>query len=82
VVESWGTVTFALPEDQIRSEVDVEQNFGSDGKHASRKLTGTVTGGTGMYEGVKGTISGGGPNEEFPPGSITDSSLHNLLRFG
>src|SRR6185312_13503731 len=53
-VKSSGTVTFALPGGQIRSEVDVEQNFGSDGKRARQKLTGTVTEGTGTYEGVKG----------------------------
>jgi len=82
LVRSSGTVTFALPKGQIRSAVDVQQKFGSDGEHAGQKLTGMVTGGTGTYEGVRGTIFGGGANEEFPPGTITDSNLHYLIHFG
>ena len=79
VVRSSGAVTFALPEGVIRSDVDVRQTFGPDGRHADQTLTGKVTGGTGAYAGVNGTISGGGPNEEFPPGHIRDSSLHYLI---
>jgi len=82
VVKSSGTAIFALPEGQIRSDVDVEQRFGPEGKHAHQKLTGSVTGGTRTYEGVRGTISGGGANVEFPPGTITNSDLRYLIRFG
>src|SRR3954454_20413301 len=82
VVKSTGTVTFALPRGQIRGNVDVEQKVASDGKHAVQKLSGSVTRGTGAYHGFIGTISGGGSNEEYPAGTITDSNLHYLVRFG
>jgi hypothetical protein len=81
-VKSSGTLTLAFPEGEIHSSVRVVQTFEADGKHADQELTGNLTGGTGDYAGVKGTIAGGGANLESPPGTISESNLRYVIDFG
>jgi hypothetical protein len=73
VVDS-GHVTFALRTHTIRARVHVTTRFGPDGEHAIQKLRGAVTGG--------GTIAGGGPYVEAPPGHVGASDLHYTIRLG
>ena len=62
-----GNLRFDLPTRTIRARVHVTTKFGADGKHAVQKLRGTVSGG--------GTINGGGPYVEAPPGHVAASDL-------
>ncbi|MGB8003643.1 MAG: hypothetical protein WCF27_05205 [Gaiellaceae bacterium] len=67
-----GRVTFALPTHTVRARVQVTTKFGPDGEHAIQKLRGTVSGG--------GTIVGGGPYVEAPPGRVGASDLRYTIR--
>ena len=69
-----GRVTFALPTHTVRARVRVTTKFGPDGEHAIQKLRGTVAGG--------GTITGGGPYVEAPPGRVGASNLRYTIRLG
>lgn len=66
-VLSSGRLTFNLPSGTIHSTVHVTTKFGPDGEHAVQKLRGAVGGG--------GTITGGGPYVEAPPGHVGASDL-------
>lgn len=66
-VLSTGRMTFNLPTHTIHAQVHVATKFGPDGEHAVQKLRGTVSGG--------GTITGGGPYVEAPPGHVGASDL-------
>jgi hypothetical protein len=66
-VLSTGRVTFNLPTHTIHARVHVSTKFGPDGEHAIQNLRGSVTGG--------GTITGGGPFVEAPPGHVDSSDL-------
>lgn len=69
-----GRLTFNLPAQTIRARVHVTTKFGPDGEHAVQKLRGTVSGG--------GTIAGGGPYVEAPPGHVGSSDLRYTIRLG
>lgn len=71
-VLSTGRVTFNLPTHTIHARVRVTTKFGPDGEHAVQKLRGTVGGG--------GTIFGGGPYVEAPPGHVGASDLRYTIR--
>jgi hypothetical protein len=75
VVRDRGTITFRLPDGTITAEVAIVQRFAPDGRRARQALTGTVTGGTGSYSGLKGTITGSGTDTETAPGRLTASDL-------
>lgn len=59
-IRSSGTMTFHLRRGTIRTRVAVVQRFAANGSSARQTLTGTITGGTRAYRGVRGRISGGG----------------------
>jgi hypothetical protein len=59
-LRSAGTMTFALRRGTVRARIRVTQRFAADGAHATQTLVGTVVGGTGLYHGARGAISGGG----------------------
>ena len=59
-IRSSGTMTFRLKRGTIRARIAVVQRFGANGSSARQTLTGTITGGTRAYRGVRGTITGGG----------------------
>jgi hypothetical protein len=69
-----GRVTFELPTHKIEARVRVTTKFGPDGEHATQRLRGAVSGG--------GTIAGGGPYVEAPPGHVGASDLHYTIRLG
>ena len=69
-----GRLTFNLPTHTVHARVRVTTKFGPDGEHAIQKLRGTVSGG--------GTIAGGGPYVEAPPGHVGASDLHYTIRLG
>ena len=69
-----GRLTFNLPAHTIHARVHVRTKFGPDGEHATQTLRGVVTGG--------GTIAGGGPYVEAPPGHVGASSLRYTIRLG
>jgi len=69
-----GRVTFALPTHTVRARVHITTKFGPDGEHAIQKLRGAVAGG--------GTIAGGGPYVEAPPGRVGASDLRYTIRLG
>ncbi len=69
-----GRLIFNLPTHTIHARVHVRTTFGPDGEHAIQKLRGTVTGG--------GTIAGGGPYVEAPPGHVGASDLRYTIRLG
>jgi hypothetical protein len=71
-VLSTGRVTFNLPTHTIHARVRVTTKFGPDGEHAVQRLRGTVGGG--------GTIAGGGPYVEAPPGHVGASDLRYTIR--
>jgi hypothetical protein len=73
-VLSSGRLTFNLPAHTIHARVRVTTRFGPDGEHAVQKLRGAVSGG--------GTIVGGGPYVEAPPGHVGASDLHYTIRLG
>lgn len=73
-VLSSGRLTFNLPAHTIHARVRVTTKFGPDGEHAVQKLRGAVSGG--------GTIVGGGPYVEAPPGHVGASDLHYTIRLG
>jgi hypothetical protein len=75
VVRDSGVMTFTLPKGTIRANVSMVQRFSADGAHARQTLTGTVAGGSGRYEGARGSVSGGGTDVEQPPGSVRSSNL-------
>lgn len=66
-VLSSGTMRFSLPEQTIRARVRIRTKFGPDGHHAIQHLQGDVVGG--------GTVTGGGPYIEQPPGHVADSNF-------
>ena len=59
-MHSRGTMSFALRTGTIRARVRITQRFRSDGRHASQTTTGTILGGTGRDQHVRGTITGSG----------------------
>jgi hypothetical protein len=69
-----GRLTFNLnlPTHTIHATVHVRTKFGPDGEHAVQRLRGAVSGG--------GTISGGGPYVEAPPGHVGASDLGYTIR--
>lgn len=69
-----GRLTFNLPQHTIHARVRVTTKFGPDGEHAVQKLRGAVSGG--------GTIAGGGPYVEAPPGHVGASNLRYTIRLG
>jgi hypothetical protein len=69
-----GRLTFNLPTHTVRAFVHVRTKFGPDGEHAVQRLRGTVSGG--------GTIAGGGPYVEAPPGHVGASDLRYTIRLG
>jgi hypothetical protein len=69
-----GRLTFNLPTHTIHARVHVTTKFGPDGEHATQKLKGTVLGG--------GTIAGGGPYVEAPPGHVGASNLRYTIKLG
>jgi hypothetical protein len=69
-----GRLTFNLPAQTIRARVHVTTKFGPDGEHAVQHLRGTISGG--------GTIAGGGPYVEAPPGHVGASNLRYTIRLG
>jgi hypothetical protein len=71
-VLSSGRVTFNLPTHTIHARVRVTTKFGPDGEHAVQRLRGDVSGG--------GTIAGGGPYVEAPPGHVGASDLRYTIR--
>ena len=71
-VLSSGRMTFNLPTHTIRARVHVSTKFGPDGEPAVQRLRGAVTGG--------GTIAGGGPYVEAPPGHVGASDLRYTIR--
>ena len=73
-VLSSGRLTFNLPAHTIHARVRVTTRFGPDGEHAVQKLRGAVAGG--------GTIVGGGPYVEAPPGHVGASDLYYTIRLG
>jgi hypothetical protein len=82
VVRDSGVMTFALPDGTLTARVRIAEAFEADGRHAQQKLTGTVTGGTGRYAGLRGAIGGGGRVDEHPPGQIADSDLRYTAVLG
>jgi len=70
-VRDSGVMTFALKRRTIRANVQIVERFGSDGAHAKQTLTGKVIGG--------GTVKGGGPVVEKPPGHIASSNLRFVI---
>ena len=71
-VLSSGRLTFNLPMHTIHARVRVTTKFGPDGEHAVQRLRGDVAGG--------GTIAGGGPYVEAPPGNVGASDLRYTIR--
>lgn len=71
-VLSSGRLTFNLPTHTIHARVRVTTKFGPDGEHAVQRLRGDVAGG--------GTIAGGGPYVEAPPGHVGASDLRYTIR--
>ena len=71
-VLSSGRLTFNLPTHTIHARVRVTTKFGPDGEHAVQRLRGAVAGG--------GTIAGGGPYVEAPPGHVGASDLRYTIR--
>jgi hypothetical protein len=69
-----GRVTFELPTHKVQARVHVATKFGPDGEHATQTLRGRVVGG--------GTIAGGGPYVEAPPGHVGASDLRYTIRLG
>jgi len=67
-----GRLTFNLPQHTIHATVHVRTKFGPDGEHAVQQLRGSVAGG--------GTIAGGGPYVEAPPGHVGASDLRYTIR--
>jgi hypothetical protein len=70
-VLSTGVMTFALPDGTIRANVRIKTRFGPDGHRAVQKVNGKVVGG--------GTITGGGPYDEDPPGHVASSDLRYVI---
>jgi hypothetical protein len=70
-VRDSGVMTFALKGKAIRANVKIVEKFARDGAHARQTLTGKIVGG--------GTIEGGGPVVEKPPGHIASSELRYVL---
>lgn len=70
-VKDSGVMTFALRRRTIRAHVQIVEKFAADGAHARQKLTGKVVGG--------GTVEGGGPLVERPPGHIASSNLRFVI---
>ena len=66
-----GVITFSLQHRTIRARVHVVARFGADGRHAQQTLRGTVIGG--------GSITGGGPYVETPPGHVASSDLRYVI---
>jgi hypothetical protein len=60
VVTSRGTMSFRLARGTITASVTSVLRFGSDGIHASQRVTGIITGGTRAYRGARGSLSGRG----------------------
>jgi hypothetical protein len=69
-----GRITLNLPTHTVHARVHVTTKFGPDGEHAVQRLRGTVSGG--------GTIAGGGPYVEAPPGYVGASDLRYIIRLG
>jgi len=69
-----GRLTLNLPTHTIHARVHVTTKFGPDGEHAVQRLRGAVSGG--------GTIAGGGPYVEAPPGHVGASDLRYTIRLG
>ena len=70
-VLSTGEMTFALPDGTIRARVHINTRFGPDGHRAVQRVSGTIVGG--------GTITGGGPYDEDPPGHVASSNLRYVI---
>jgi hypothetical protein len=70
-VRDSGVMTFALKGRTIRAKVSIVERFAADGAHARQTLTGKVVGG--------GTVRGGGPVVERPPGHIASSDLRFVI---
>ena len=68
-------MTFALGGGTNGAGVHIVERFASDGVHARQSLTGKIAAGTGAYRHWAGTVKGGGPVAENPPGHITSSDL-------
>jgi hypothetical protein len=66
-----GVMTFRLPDETIRARVRVVATFGADAAHARQRLNGTIAGG--------GSITGGGPYVERPPGHVADSDFRYVI---
>jgi hypothetical protein len=66
-----GVMTFALKRRTVRADVQIVEKFAADGAHARQTLTGRVIGG--------GTVKGGGPVVERPPGHIASSNLRFVI---
>jgi hypothetical protein len=59
-VKSRGTMIFTLEHGTIRARVASVLRFGRDGVHAAQRVSGTVTGGSGIYRGYRGTVTARG----------------------
>ena len=66
-----GVITFSLPHRTVRARVHIVATFAADGRHAKQTLRGTVIGG--------GSIAGGGPYVESPPGHVASSDLRYVI---
>jgi len=70
-VRDSGVMTFALKGRTIRANVQIVEKFAADGAHARQTLSGELVGG--------GTVKGGGPVVEKPPGHIASSNLRFVI---
>ena len=66
-----GLMTLSLPNRTIRARVHIVAKFAADGRHATQTLSGTVLGG--------GSITGGGPYVESPPGHVESANLRYVI---
>jgi len=80
VVRDSGVMTFGLEGGTIRTSVHVVERFAADGAHAQQTLAGKITGGTGVYGHIAGTVKGGGPLVESRRGHLVSSNLRYVLR--
>jgi hypothetical protein len=66
-----GVMTFRLPAETLRARVRIVARFGADGAHATQRLEGTIAGG--------GSVTGGGPYVERPPGHVASSNFRYVI---
>jgi hypothetical protein len=74
-----GMLTFVLPHGTLRAAVRIVQRFAADGRHATQTLHGNLLGGSGGFKNARGSIEGGGTDDEHPPGTIVASALRYVV---